>query len=90
MHTLRRTVQEGLTNARKHAPGEPVDIELGRDGERVELTMTNLLGAGRDVDRSRGGVGLIGLEERARLAGGRVSSAVHENTFVLKLELPSR
>lgn len=90
VHTLRRAVQEGLTNARKHAPGEPVDIELGRDGERVELTMTNRVGAWRDVDRSRGGVGLIGLEERARLAGGRVSSAVHENTFVLKLELPSR
>lgn len=90
VHTLRRTVQEGLTNARKHAPDEPIDIELGRDDTRVGLTMTNPLSAGRDVDRSRGGMGLIGLEERARLAGGQCTSAVHENTFVLKLELPWR
>lgn len=89
-HTLRRTVQEGLTNARKHSPGAPVDIALGLGETMLGLTMTNPMVPGRDGDASPGGMGLIGLEERARLAGGRCTSFVDAGTFTLRLELSWR
>lgn len=89
-HTLRRTVQEGLTNARKHSPGAPVDIALGLGETMLGLTMTNPMVPGHDGDASPGGMGLIGLEERARLAGGRCTSFVDAGTFTLRLELSWR
>lgn len=68
--TAYRIVQEGLTNARKHAPDAEVSVWLSGAAERgltVELanpvppSTVSLPGAGQ---------GLIGLAERAMLAGG--------------------
>jgi signal transduction histidine kinase len=40
--TIYRVVQEGLTNARKHAAGEPVDVVLdGAPGDRLRIDVTN-------------------------------------------------
>jgi len=65
--------REALTNARKHAAGAPVTLELReRDGELV-LDVTN--GRGRRVDALRsGGLGLPALAERATAAGGRLEA----------------
>ena len=44
--TAYRIVQEGLTNARKHAPGLPVRLLLdGRPGDRLLVELTNPVGA---------------------------------------------
>jgi len=69
--TAYRIVQEGLTNARKHAPGAAVEVRVdgGRgDGLRVRVTnaLTDSSGAVPGA-----GVGLVGLRERVVLAGGR-------------------
>jgi signal transduction histidine kinase len=76
--TAYRIVQEALTNARKHAPGAPVSLRLtGRPGARLEIEVSNPTrlpvgapetGAGGRVPGS--GLGLVGLTERAVLAGG--------------------
>jgi signal transduction histidine kinase len=70
-----RIVQEGLTNARKHAPGEPVSLAIaGAPGTDLTLEIRNGLPAGPS-DRPAvpgAGMGLAGLAERAVLAGGQL------------------
>jgi signal transduction histidine kinase len=89
--TAYRVLQEALTNARKHAPGQPVSIALdGTPGARLVIEVRNALprepvavpaipGAGR---------GLLGLTERVRLAGGRLDHVAGPGEFRLHAELP--
>jgi signal transduction histidine kinase len=67
-----RTVQEGLTNARKHAPGAAVRVTVdGAAGTGLTVEVRNpLVRAAPEIPGS--GTGLIGLAERAMLAGGRL------------------
>jgi signal transduction histidine kinase len=66
-----RIIQEGLTNARKHAAGQEVRLVLaGGPGAGLTVELTNQLVPGEAGPGSR--VGLIGLAERASLAGGRI------------------
>ncbi|HWD77422.1 MAG TPA: sensor histidine kinase, partial [Kribbella sp.] len=66
-----RIVQEGLTNARKHAPNQRVRLTVGGGpGEGLKVELANRLEPGAGGPGSR--VGLIGLTERASLAGGRI------------------
>jgi signal transduction histidine kinase len=70
-----RIVQEGLTNARKHAPGEPVSLAIaGAPGTGLTLEIRNgLRTAPPDQPAVAGsGMGLAGLAERAVLAGGQL------------------
>jgi len=77
-----RIVQEGLTNARKHAAGAPVDLVLEGDPDAgLTVEMCNRPGLDTTLDARRpggpGGIpgtgtGLIGLSERAALASGRL------------------
>jgi len=78
-----RILQESLTNARKHAPGRAALVEIsGSPGERLTLVVSNTVpDVGRGVsgraDHPPGsGLGLIGLVERARLAGGELVHGV--------------
>lgn len=92
--TAYRIVQEGLTNARKHAPGTPVTITVsGGPGDGLTLELTNPTGRGapRDRDRDRvpgAGQGLIGLEERVALAGGRFRHGKDGAEYALRAWLP--
>ncbi|WP_211188186.1 sensor histidine kinase [Gordonia asplenii] len=62
---LRRTIQESLSNARKHAPGEPVALHIGWHDDRVTITVTNPIApAACALSRSGGGYGLPGMRER--------------------------
>lgn len=71
--TAYRIAQEGLTNARKHAPGTKVTVTVsGRPGEGLDVTVRNPAPAGPVPHVPGSGQGLIGLTERATLAGGRM------------------
>ncbi|WP_405775559.1 sensor histidine kinase [Streptomyces sp. NBC_00859] len=71
--TAYRIAQEGLTNARKHAPGAEVTVTVdGSPGAGLTVEVRNPPPPG-DVPKVPGsGQGLIGLTERATLAGGRL------------------
>ncbi len=80
--TLYRIVQEGLTNARKHAPGSAVEIKLtGTPVDGLSLAITSWLPVGRTAPPAPpgSGTGLIGLRERAVLSGGRIDVTVTED-----------
>ncbi|MEW1672306.1 histidine kinase [Streptomyces noursei] len=74
-HAAYRIVQEGLTNAHKHAPGAPITVELRYEPDSLVVEVANGPAHGAaDPGRSvvSGGQGLTGLGERTRLLGGMV------------------
>jgi len=87
--TAYRVVQEGLTNARKHAPGRPVRVLLaGKPGGRLVVELANPVGPADPVINGSG-TGLIGLTERVRLAGGEIDHTISaDGEFVLRAWLP--
>ena len=88
--TAYRVIQEGLTNARKHAPGATVVIHVaGRSGGGLEVTVTNPSSLSRDARPVPGaGVGLLGLSERVSLAGGRMEHGWRDDQHRLMVWLP--
>ena len=83
-----RIVQEALTNARRHAPGADVDVELVYTADALRLRI-------RDhgpvvVGEIAPGHGLLGMRERATLAGGTFSSGPSdEGGFQVDVTLPT-
>jgi signal transduction histidine kinase len=69
-----RIVQEGLTNARKHAHGAAVEVSVdGEPGAGLSIEVRNRLPVGVGAAAIPGtGTGIVGLAERASLAGGRL------------------
>jgi len=67
--TAYRIVQEALTNARRHAPGAAVDVELYYAGDRLCLRIRDN-GPGPPPVPPAGGHGLLGMRERAAAVGG--------------------
>ncbi|GAB2908131.1 sensor histidine kinase [Streptomyces mayteni] len=89
--TAYRVVQEGLTNARKHAAGAPVQVVLsGAPGQGLMIAVRNALGARPATEIPGAGAGLAGLEERAALDGGvlRHGPSAAGDEFELVAELP--
>lgn len=71
--TAYRIVQEGLTNARKHAPGAAVTVLVtGAPGGGLNVEVINAAPTGPPVPGPSSGQGLAGLAERVSLAGGRM------------------
>ncbi|NEB29044.1 sensor histidine kinase [Streptomyces sp. SID14446] len=71
--TAYRIAQEGLTNARKHAPGTEVTVSVrGAAGDGLTVSVVNPAPSGEVPSVPGSGQGLIGLRERATLAGGRL------------------
>jgi two-component system sensor histidine kinase UhpB len=73
-HNLYRIVEEALNNVRLHSGAARVDVLLQAVGDGVALTVRD---DGRGIqrlgDRRRGGMGLLGMRERAALLGGEVN-----------------
>jgi len=95
--TAYRIVQEALTNVRKHAPDLPASVVLrGAPGQGLWITVTNPTpdagerpatgDPGAAVPPS--GLGLLGLVERAELAGGTLTARGTDGRFVLRAWLP--
>ena len=86
-----RIVQEGLTNARKHAPHAMVTVELtGHPGNGLDLSVRNPVRVGGELNGKDGaGFGLVGLAERAAASHGRLEHGLTPNgDFVLRAWLP--
>ncbi|MGX1613994.1 sensor histidine kinase [Micromonospora chalcea] len=86
-----RIVQEGLTNARKHAPGAVVTVRLaGGPGDGLVVEISNPWPVGSPATAIPGtGTGLVGIAERVTLAGGRLEHGRDtDGTFRLTAWLP--
>ncbi|HET9331235.1 MAG TPA: histidine kinase [Steroidobacteraceae bacterium] len=90
-HAL-RIVQEGLTNARKHATSAPVELRLdGAAGHGLTIEVRNPLPALATAEPKipGTGAGLLGLTERATLSGGRLEHGLDKHgQFRLHAWLP--
>ncbi|UBU11571.1 sensor histidine kinase [Nonomuraea gerenzanensis] len=66
-----RVLQEALTNARKHAPGTPVEVEVAYDHHTMTVTISNTSPViTSELAASGSGMGLDGLRSRVTLLGG--------------------
>src|SRR6187397_1272045 len=70
--TAYRLVQEGLTNAVKHARADHAEVVVRYGDGHVELTVTDD-GSG-DGGGDSGGHGLVGMRERVSIYGGRIEA----------------
>ncbi len=66
-----RIVQEGLTNAVRHAPGTPVEVRIDREGDRLRVEVRN--GGPAPAHPIVEGNGLHGMRERVATLGGTVA-----------------
>jgi signal transduction histidine kinase len=64
-----RVLQEGLTNALRHAGGSPAEITVRWAPDALELAVSD---RGRGPSGPGGGHGLVGMQERVRLYGGEL------------------
>jgi signal transduction histidine kinase len=87
--TAFRVLQEGLTNARKHAAGRNVTVRLSGDpGTDLVIEVSNSLPAQANAPAVPGsGLGLVGLTERVRLAGGQLDHERRDGRFELRARL---
>ncbi|MCX7858775.1 MAG: histidine kinase [Chloroflexus sp.] len=92
-HCLYRAVQEGLTNACKHARADAIAVQVKVEGSYVIVTITNNHHPDRvlpPLDLGSGSFGLIGLRERAEaLGGGLEAGPLPEGGWRLRLVLPA-
>ena len=95
---LYRVAQEALTNARKHAPGAPVTIELDFCREATRLEVANgrcpgLPGVQEpqhgDLKETGGGFGLRGMRERIELLGGDVRAEPSGAGWTVRAAVPT-
>ncbi|SMF38090.1 signal transduction histidine kinase [Cellulosimicrobium cellulans J34] len=87
-----RVVQEGLTNARRHAPGSPVTVRVTAATGEVRVTVSDagprLVAVGAPTSGDGSGTGLVGLRERVDLLGGSLDARDRGAGFVLDARLP--
>jgi signal transduction histidine kinase len=83
-----RIVQEGLTNALKHAPGAAVHVGFHRRAEGVDIDLRS--GRGRSQpELASSGRGLVGMRERVAVFGGDLDAASTEDGgYVVRARLP--
>jgi len=83
-----RIVQEALTNARRHAPGAAVDVELRYDDDALHLRIRD---NGPGQSSAGGGHGLLGMRERAATVGGSLrTGAAAGGGFCVEAYLPAK
>jgi signal transduction histidine kinase len=91
--TLYRVAQEALTNARKHAIPERVELRLSYETDGTRLTVSD-----HEPQTARraptpvvvgGGYGLTGMRERAELLGGQLDADQTTDGFRVELWIPA-
>jgi signal transduction histidine kinase len=85
-----RIVQEALTNARRHAPGAAVDVELRYHHDELYVRIRDN-GPGPAHGAGNGGHGLLGMQERAAAVGGTLRTGLAPGGgFLIEARLPAR
>ncbi len=76
-----RVVQEGITNALKHAPGAPIDVTVAEAVDHIEVEIVNASGTAEKsgLEEAGGGHGLDGMRERVAACGGWLTAAPMAN-----------
>jgi signal transduction histidine kinase len=95
-----RIIQEALTNARRHAPGAAVDVELHFADDALLVRVRDngpgpgggsLAGAAHAGGGMAGGNGLLGMRERAAAVGGSLRTGPADiGGFLVEARLPSK
>jgi signal transduction histidine kinase len=96
-----RIVQEALTNARRHAPGTAVDVELCYEDDALRLRvrdngpgppLSSSSSAASAASSAEGpGHGLLGMRERAATVGGSLrTGAASGGGFLVEVVLPAK
>ncbi len=92
-----RIIQEALTNARRHAPGAAVDVELHYTAETLRLRVRdNGPGTGFEAveagpAKPGAGHGLLGMRERATAVGGLLTAGPASiGGFLVEATLPAK
>lgn len=84
-----RVVQEGLTNARKHAPGLPAAVQVVWRDDALDVEIRNPCGlVGADDAVPGSGFGLGSMRERIAAYGGVVEAGRRGTDFVVQVHLP--
>lgn len=89
-HAVFRIVQEGLTNVAKHAPASSVRVMIGYRDTETEVSVINGPISASAQTQAGTGSGLVGLTERARLAGGTLAHRCHDDEFVVHARFANR
>jgi signal transduction histidine kinase len=85
-----RVAQEALTNIRKHARPERVELRLSYEPSGVRLGIEDFEGLGERPPAGDGsGYGLTGMRERAELIGGTLTAGSTEDGFRVELWVPA-
>jgi signal transduction histidine kinase len=91
--TAYRIVQEALTNARRHAPGAAVEVEVAFGDDVLQVRVRDDGVGGNDISGVGGSVveghGLLGMRERAAMVGGTLrAGAASGGGFAVEADLP--
>ncbi|MDX6263913.1 MAG: hypothetical protein QOH84_5601 [Kribbellaceae bacterium] len=83
--------REALTNAGRHAPGQPIDVRLDY-GDSLRLTIRNPIATGQGRDSHPGeptgyGFGLAGMRERLALVGGKLEAGPDGDGWLVVAEV---
>ncbi len=85
-----RIVQEALTNARRHAPGAGIDVELHYSEDALHLRIRDT-GPGPPDAAGAAGHGLVGMRERAAAVGGELRTGpAPGGGFLVQATLPTK
>jgi signal transduction histidine kinase len=84
-----RVVQEALTNARRHAPGAAVDVEIVYTTEDLLVTVRDNGPGPKSAHDHQPGHGLLGMRERVATVGGELRTGpAPVNGFLVEARLP--
>ncbi|KAA0023389.1 sensor histidine kinase [Antrihabitans cavernicola] len=87
-HTAYRIAQEALTNAMKHAPGRPVDVDVHAQSGRLLLDVSNALARHTPRAANSLGRGLTNMRERTELLGGTFEAGPGSGRWRVHVSLP--
>ncbi|MEU8898116.1 histidine kinase [Nocardia sp. NPDC048505] len=84
-----RILQEALTNAMKHAPGRPVDIDVRAQDTSLVVTVRNPAPSPHFAQPDPAGRGLMNMRERAVALGGSFTAEFAGSDWEVRARLPT-